>query len=126
MNFKTILLIGIGGGIGSVARFLCYRYIQSIHTTAFPWGTFLVNITGCLLIGVFYAVSERGNVLTPEWRLFLTTGFCGGFTTFSAFAYENISLLKAGDFMHFSLYTVGSVVLGLAATYLGIAMVKLI
>jgi fluoride exporter len=126
MNFKTLLLIGIGGGIGSISRFLCYRYIHVAYPAPFPWGTFWVNISGCLLIGLFFALAERGNILSPEWRLFLMTGFCGGFTTFSAFALENINLLKAGDFINFSLYTAGSVVLGLAATYLGIILVKLI
>jgi fluoride exporter len=126
MNFKIFLLIGIGGGIGSIARFAFYRYITEAHPTSFPWGTFLVNAIGCLLIGVFHALAEKGNILTPELRLFLTAGFCGGFTTFSAFAYENIGLLKAGDFLNFSLYTVGSVVVGLAATYIGIMIIKLI
>jgi fluoride exporter len=126
MNFKIFLLIGIGGGIGSVARFACSRYITDAHAASFPWGTFLVNATGCLLIGIFHALAEKGNMLTPEMRLFLTAGFCGGFTTFSAFAYENIGLLKTGDFLNFSFYTVGSVVAGLAATYIGIMIIKLI
>jgi fluoride exporter len=126
MNFKIFLIIGFGGGIGSIARFVCYKYLSQVYPSAFPWGTFLVNIAGCLLIGIVYALAEKGNILTPQWRLFLATGFCGGFTTFSAFAYENISLLKAGDFIHFSLYTVSSVIAGLAATYIGIILIKLI
>lgn len=119
-------MIGIGGGLGSVARFACYRYITGAHPASFPWGTFIVNAVGCLLIGIFHALAEKGDMLTPEIRLFLTAGFCGGFTTFSAFAYENIGLLKTGDFLNFSLYTIGSVVVGLAATYIGIMIIKLI
>ena len=126
MNVRIFLMIGIGGGLGSVARFACYRYITGLYPSSFPWGTFIVNAVGCLLIGIFHALAEKGNMLTPEIRLFLTAGFCGGFTTFSAFAYENIGLLKTGDFLNFSLYTVGSVVVGLAATYIGMMMIKLI
>jgi len=126
MIFKNILMVGLGGGLGSIARFLCQKYIYAWYPHPFPFGTFLVNIFGCFLIGVFYAISEKGNLLTPEWRLFLTTGICGGFTTFSSFAYENVSLLKNGDFLYFGLYTAGSVFLGIIATFGGIALLKLI
>jgi fluoride exporter len=126
MIFKNILFVGLGGGLGSIARFLCQKYMSEFYPHPFPLGTFLVNILGCFLIGVFYALSEKGNILTPELRLFLTTGICGGFTTFSSFAYENVTLLKTGDFLYFGLYTAGSVVLGIAATFGGIALFKLI
>ena len=116
---KLILIAGTGGFVGTVARFLASRYFQNLFLSAFPFGTFFVNIAGCLLIGVFYGLSQKGNVLTPEMRMFLTVGFCGGFTTFSAFAGENISLLKDGNFLYFALYTSLSVFLGLMATYLG-------
>jgi len=123
---KNIFLIGFAGGLGSIARFLCQKYLYEWNPHPFPIGTFAVNIFGCFLIGLFYGLSERGNILTPEWRLLLTSGFCGGFTTFSSFAYENIVLLKRGDFIYFVLYTAGSVQLGLVATYFGIALLKLI
>ncbi|HEY4876902.1 MAG TPA: fluoride efflux transporter CrcB [Puia sp.] len=126
MIFKNILVVGIGGGLGSIARFLCQKYISAWHPHPFPFGTFLVNILGCFLIGMFYALAEKGNILTPEWRLFLTTGICGGFTTFSSFAYENVSLLRSGDFLYFGFYTAGSVFLGIVATFGGIALLKLI
>ncbi len=116
---KIILIAGAGGFFGTVARFLASRYFQNLFLSAFPFGTFIVNITGCLLIGIFYGLSEKGNILTPEWRMFLTVGFCGGFTTFSTFAGENIALLKDGDFLYFALYTGLSVFLGLMATYMG-------
>jgi protein CrcB len=84
---KSILIAGIGGFIGTVFRFLVSRYIQVTYLSVFPWGTFLVNILGSLLIGIFYGISEKGNFMSPEWRIFLTVGICGGFTTFSTFYY---------------------------------------
>jgi CrcB protein len=126
MMLKNLFLVGIGGGLGSMARFACQKYLYAWNPHPFPLGTFVVNLSGCFLIGLFYGWSERGALLTPEWRLFLTGGFCGGYTTFSSFAYENISLLKSGDFLYFGLYTGGSVVLGIAATFCGAAIIKLI
>jgi CrcB protein len=126
MMFKNILLVGFGGAIGSIARYLSQKYIYEWHPHPFPFGTFLVNIAGCFLIGVFYGLMEKGNILTPEWRLFLTTGLCGGFTTFSTFAYENVILLKTGDFIYLGLYIAGSVVLGIAAAFGGVVILKLI
>lgn len=79
----------------------------------------IVNIAGCLLIGVIFGISERSDILSPEVRMFLTVGFCGGFTTFSAFAYENMAMLKDGNFLYFSLYTGLSVFLGLLAVNMG-------
>ena len=116
---KLILIAGTGGVFGTVARFLTARYIQNIFLTSFPLGTFLVNSAGCLLIGLLYGIAQKGDVLGNEWRLFLTVGFCGGFTTFSTFSLENFTLLREGDFLYFALYAGLSVFLGLLATYLG-------
>jgi fluoride exporter len=126
MIFKNILMVGIGGGIGSIARYLCQKFIYSSWQHAFPLATFLVNILGCFLIGVFFALAEKGELLDPSWRLFLTTGICGGFTTFSAFAYENVTLLKTGNLLFLGLYAAGSVFFGIAATFGGIALFRLI
>jgi fluoride exporter len=126
MMVKNILLIGLAGGVGSIARFLCQKYVHDWYPHPFPFGTFLVNILGCFLIGLFYGLSEKGNILTPEWRIMLTTGFCGGFTTFSSFAFENVNLLKNGDFLYVGLYVAGSVILGITATYAGMLFFKLI
>ncbi|MEP6597719.1 MAG: fluoride efflux transporter CrcB [Ginsengibacter sp.] len=124
-NFiKTILIIFAGSGFGGVARYGMQTWIFRIYPFTFPLGTFIVNSTGCFLIGLFYALSEKGNLLTPEWRLALTTGFCGGFTTFSTFAYENMNLLRTGDYLYFGLYIAASVVLGIVAVYLGIFTIK--
>ncbi len=116
---RLIFIIGSGSFAGGVARFLLSRFIHSSADTTFPLGTLIVNITGCLLIGMFYGISERSELLSPEMRMFLTVGFCGGFTTFSTFAGENIALLKDGNFLYFSLYTGLSVFLGLLAVYMG-------
>jgi len=118
-------MIGIGGFIGSIARYLSQQFFQKHFPSSFPFGTMWVNITGCFLIGFIYALSEKGNILTPEWRLFLATGICGGFTTFSAFAFENINLLRDGQFVYAAIYTAVSVVAGLAAAYLGTLLIKL-
>jgi CrcB protein len=126
MLWKNILLIGFGGGVGSIARFLCQKYIYESHPHPFPFGTMTVNVAGCFLIGLFCALADKGNLLTPEWRLLLITGFCGGFTTFSTFAYENINLLRSSEVMYFILYVAASIIFGLLATWLGIILVKLI
>ena len=121
---KTLLLVGTGGFLGSVSRFLASRYMQISFPSAFPYGTFLVNITGCLLIGLIYGFSERSSLLTSEWKLFLAVGFCGGFTTFSTFANDNLALLRDGEFFYFILYTGLSVFLGIAATFIGVLITK--
>lgn len=122
--FRLLLIIGSGSFIGGIARFLISRYVQSHALSTFPYGTFIVNVAGCFLIGIFYGLSERGNLMNAELRMFLTVGFCGGFTTFSAFANENISLLREGDFFYFALYTSLSIFLGLMATYIGNLIIK--
>ncbi|MBK7134118.1 MAG: fluoride efflux transporter CrcB [Bacteroidales bacterium] len=123
---KTLLLVGTGGFLGSVSRFLASRYMQENFPTAFPFGTFFVNVAGCFLIGLIYGFSERSAVLTPGWKLFLAVGFCGGFTTFSTFANENLALLRDGEFYYFFLYTGLSVFLGIAATFLGVLLTKIL
>ena len=126
MMLKNILLVGFGGGVGSIARYLCQKYLYAWHPHPFPIGTFVVNILGCFLIGLFYGLAEKGNILSPEWRLLLMTGLCGGYTTFSSFALENITLMKNGDLLYSGLYIAGSVVLGILATYIGFVLLKLI
>lgn len=122
---KTLLLVGTGGFFGSVSRFLASRFMQNYFPSAFPFGTFFVNITGCFLIGLIYGFSERSSLLTSNWKLFLAVGFCGGFTTFSTFANENLALLRDGEFFHFALYTSLSVFLGIAATFIGVLITKI-
>lgn len=123
---KEVLLVGIGGGIGSIARLLTQRSVQRMIEISFPLGTLLINIIGSFLIGVIYALSERGNFLTPEIRLFLTVGFCGGFTTFSTFAYDNFNMISGKLWQYLFLNVGGSLFFGILAVYLGVAAVRLI
>jgi len=121
---KSILIIWIGGGFGSVLRFLMQNLAVKYFHTSFPLGTFLVNIIGCFFIGIFFGISEKQGWMTSEWRLFLITGICGGFTTFSSFSYDGISLLRQGDYLYFGAYLILSVGLGLLATFFGNMMIK--
>ena len=123
--FKTLLICGTGGFIGTVIRFLISRYFQENSLSLFPWGTFSVNIIGSLLIGLFYGLSERGNILSPEILLFLTVGICGGFTTFSTLANDSYILMQGKEWLKLSLYTSLSFFLGLVAVYLGRLIVKI-
>ncbi|SFW65544.1 fluoride efflux transporter CrcB [Cellulophaga fucicola] len=111
---KQMLLVFLGGGAGSVLRFLISKTFNNSFQPLFL-GTFLVNIIGSLLIGLIIGLTLKGNYLTENQALLLATGFCGGFTTFSTFALENQSLLKNGDFLHFTLYTVLSITFGIFA-----------
>ncbi len=123
---RILLIIGTGGFLGSISRYLTSRLVQHYFLSSFPLGTFLVNITGCFLIGMIYGMSERSSLMSSQWRLFLTVGFCGGFTTFSTFASENLALLHDREFLYFALYTGLSVFLGLIAVYLGNLLSKII
>lgn len=123
---RTLLLVGAGGFLGSVARYLASKLILESVSSAFPYGTFLVNVTGCFLIGLIYGISERSEILTTGWKMFLVAGFCGGFTTFSTFANENLALLRDGELFFFMLYSGLSVVLGIAAAYTGVLITRII
>ncbi len=122
--FKTILIVGTGGFLGSVARYLTQIYTEKLFHTTFPLGTFIANILGCFIIGLAFAFAEKGNIMSPEWRIFLTVGFCGGFTTFSSFAYNNFSFLKDHALWPFFLNIGLSVFLGIMAVYLGVLLVR--
>ncbi|MBC8301511.1 MAG: fluoride efflux transporter CrcB [Pelagibacterales bacterium] len=120
---KNFLLVFIGGGFGSGLRYIIGRYLNS-SLGSFPVGTFTVNIIGSLLIGLILGYAAKENSLNQNQVLLLATGFCGGFTTFSAFAHENFQLLKTGDIMQFSIYTISSIVVGLIAVFIGIYIAK--
>jgi CrcB protein len=118
---KLILFVGVGSFVGGALRYLISQFVQTRFLATFPYGTLSVNILGCLMIGLVFAVSERTN-LAPEWRLFLATGICGGFTTFSAFSSETFSLLRDGQVWYASAYVLASVLLGLLATFIGYSL----
>jgi fluoride exporter len=122
---RIILLIGTGSFIGGILRYLTSQLIQNRVSIAFPYGTFWVNLIGCLLIGILFGLSEKGN-LDPNWRFFLVTGLCGGYTTFSAFSIDSVSLFRDGQLLYGFLYISGTVFLGLLATLTGIALIKLL
>lgn len=125
---KEIAYIFIGGGVGSVLRYLAQISInERMSGIGFPfsWGTFIVNIAGSLMIGLFYSISERWN-LSMEMRLLLTTGLCGGFTTFSTFSNDGLSLLRGEFYGTFLLYALLSIGLGLVAVLAGGAIGKLL
>jgi CrcB protein len=122
---KNVLLVGLGGGLGSMARYLCQRWFIAFYPSSFPWGTFTVNMVGCLLIGIFWGLAFKSFAATETWKLFLMTGLCGGFTTFSAFTLESIGLLKEQKPLLFLLYVISSVLLGLMATYAGMRISRI-
>jgi CrcB protein len=109
----NLLLVGLGGAAGSILRYLCQR---SLNFT-FPYGTLLVNILGCLFIGLLWGLFTRH--IDEQRRLLLVTGFCGGFTTFSSFTYEGVQMMMDNRWIQFAFYTGFSIVAGLLSTYIG-------
>ncbi|MTE28285.1 MULTISPECIES: fluoride efflux transporter CrcB [Winogradskyella] len=120
---KQLLLVFVGGGFGSVLRYVIGKWLNT-SDGGFPYGTFTANIVGSLLIGIILGLAAKNNSLTESQTLLLATGFCGGFTTFSTFAYENQAFLKSGDFTSFAIYTIASFVVGFLAVFLGLYFVK--
>ncbi len=115
---KNLFFIFIGGGIGSICRFLLSNYTQKLYNVSgFPLGTFIVNILGCFLIGILSSHFLKDN---SDLKFLLITGFCGGFTTFSAFSAENYSLWQNGDYIHLILYSLLSIVIGFIAVFIGL------
>jgi fluoride exporter len=123
-KIRIALIIGLGGGIGSIFRYAVQVFAGRHLTANFPLGTLLVNISGCLLIGILYSLFTRYTAFSVEWRLFLITGICGGYTTFSSFSLESVSLFKQGNYAYFILYASLSFVLGLLATVGGITLAR--
>ena len=120
---KQLILVFVGGGFGSVLRFVISKWLNSSET-GIPYGTFAANIIGSLLIGIILGLAAKNETLSQSQTLLLATGFCGGFTTFSTFAYENHVFLKSGDFTTFALYTIASFVIGFLAVFAGMYLVK--
>ena len=124
IDLKNILLVLAGSAAGGSLRYITSLMIQSKNTTQFPLGTFLINLIGCFIIGMIYAIASRNASTGSDIKLLLATGFCGGFTTFSAFAFENLELFKSGQYLTALLYIILSVVLGILAVILGAYLIK--
>ncbi len=121
---KTILYIAIGGAIGSVFRFLTTVLVSKFWSNQFPLATFIANITGCFLIGLFIGILAKNNLTDSYLKWFLVTGFCGGFTTFSAFGMENYNLLQSNNSLLVFGYIGLSIILGLLAVWFGLFIAK--
>jgi CrcB protein len=120
---KSFALVGLGGAMGSILRFGISKWMASYHFT-FPVATFSINIVGCFLIGLFVGMAEKQQWVQGNLLLLLTTGFCGGFTTFSAFAFENVSLFQKQLFSTALVYSLLSVVLGILVCKAGFSWAR--
>jgi CrcB protein len=121
---KSLLIVGTGSFIGGAMRYLLSTYMKNICSQGFPWGTLAVNLLGCFLFGIFFAIFSKNSSTYSTLYLLLTTGICGGFTTFSTFANESVQMLQNGNIAGFTGYVATSILFGLALIALGYWMVK--
>ena len=121
--FRTIIIVGTGGFIGSVMRYLLQVFIENKLLSTFPMATLIANITGSFIIGVVFALAEK-SLMNSDWRIFMSVGICGGFTTFSAFAFNNFNMIKEHTWNQLLLNIGGTMILGILAVYLGIILVR--
>ena len=121
---KSVLIVGIGSFVGGSLRYIISLIMKDLCKQGFPWGTLAVNLVGCFLIGVVFALFSRFSSTSHPWCLLLTTGLCGGFTTFSTFANESLQMLQNGQWGGFLAYVAISVAAGISLTALGYWMVK--
>lgn len=122
---RALLLVGLGGGAGSILRYLTSVVVTRYFQGVFPLAIFIVNVLGCLMIGLLLGLLERPLFTHPDMKLLFVTGFCGGYTTFSTFSYENLSLIQSGHYLTAVLYIAASVFLGMVAVWLGFVLAKL-
>jgi len=118
-DYRAVLAVAIGGAAGSLARYGMNIFVQNQVSVEFPLGTAVINVSGSMLLGFLMRFALDTTLLTPEARLLLTTGFCGGYTTFSTFSYDVLQLVQRAAYGRASLYVVGSVVLSIAGAALG-------
>jgi CrcB protein len=123
---QKYLLIAVGGALGTVARYWVGSTISGRLGARFPYGTFVINITACIILGFTLTYMGKRADLNPAWRYFLPVGFIGAYSTFSTYEWETLSTLRSGAFAMGALYAVGSLVLGLAAVWAGTAIADLL
>ena len=126
MSWQAAALVALGGALGSVLRYAVTVLADARWGPGFPWGTLLVNVAGSFVIGVVAELAAGRGVLSPATRIFIATGICGGFTTFSSYSLDALTLARDGAATPALLYVAGSVVLGLVAVYLGVAAARAI
>lgn len=116
---KSLLIVGAGSFIGGAIRYLLSTFMKNVCGPGFPWGTLSVNLLGCFLFGIIFAIFSKNNSTGNTLYLLLTTGICGGFTTFSTFAHESVQMLQHGNTFGFIGYVATSIIAGLAFMALG-------
>ena len=121
---KAMFIAGLGGFLGTCLRYLVGKLTSHLFAPPFPWGTFAVNLIGSFIIGIFFGLAEKNHLISAQMNLFLITGFCGGFTTFSSFSHDLLLLLQNKHWGYFSIYLIFSIVLGIIFVSLGRYLVK--
>ena len=124
LGLQKYLWIAIGGALGSIARYWVGSTVASRLGTKFPYGTFVINLTACLIIGFSLTLLARRTTINPAWRFLIPIGFVGAYSTFSTYEWETLSILRGGAFMEASLYAFASLFLGLVATWLGVLLAE--
>jgi fluoride exporter len=117
---QSLLFVFLGGGLGSVVRYTLGRWVNTLHTQNFPYGTLAANVFACLTLGLLIGLADHRQLLSPNARLFWAVGFCGGFSTFSTFSHETLSLLQGGFSTSSIIYVIASLLLCVVAIYLGL------
>ncbi|HVC89705.1 MAG TPA: fluoride efflux transporter CrcB [Acidobacteriaceae bacterium] len=126
MSLSKYMYIAVGGALGAIARFWIGSAVANRLGTKFPYGTFVINITACVIIGFSLTFLAKRTDLNPAWRFLVPIGFIGAYSTFSSYEWETVSTLRSGDFSMAALYAFGSLFLGLVAVWCGILLAEVI
>ena len=124
MSFASIALVGLGGALGAIARYLIATFSVARWGTNWPWGTFIINMTGCFMIAFFLAITAERFTVNEGWRYFFPIGFVGAYTTFSTYEWETMRLIQSGGFLRAASYVIASTTVGLGAVFLGHYLAK--